>query len=306
MRGVGFSRHVHQPDVTKRRERRGTRPDDDVVAAIEQSEPVPVAPPLVAPEVETNPVAEGRSERARRRGHRYRLGHHDDRATPMSEAFSDGVDRRGLLILGRRPHDERPRGRADRFEQLGPAPISRERCWDRRSIRPLRDLRSLLAIVGRLRGFDLFTRYPRRRQHAEHRCERCDVSLAHPPREPEHRFIEGSNRRYEPRHRQHPTGEVVGGADDPPARQLAVEPDADVRADPRTELGWERVRERPVEREDRSVDADRDRARECLRRRRRSGARRRDPWPPRGTPCARNARRQQSPDRSDEPDPGRG
>jgi len=39
-----------------------------------------------------------------------------------------------------------------------------------------------------------------------------------------------------------------------------VEPDTDVRANTRFELGRERVRERPVEREDRPVDADRDRA----------------------------------------------
>jgi hypothetical protein len=39
-----------------------------------------------------------------------------------------------------------------------------------------------------------------------------------------------------------------------------VEPDTDVRADTRFELGREGVRERPVEREDRPVDADLDRA----------------------------------------------
>ena len=306
MRGVGFPGHVHKPDVAQRREHRGACPDDDVVAAIAQAEPVTVALPLVAPEVETDPVAEDRAKRARRCGHRCRLGHHNDRAPSTGETFPHGVDGGGLLILGRRPQDERSRGPADRSDQLGSTPISGERCRGRRSTRPLRDLRSLRAIVDGLGEVGLFTRYPRRRKHTEHRRERRDVSLADPPRELEHRFIEEPNRRHEPRHREHPNRKLVGGADDPRARQLAVEPDADVRADPGTELGRERVRERPVEREDRSVDADRDRAGERLRRRRRSGARRRDPWPPRGTPCARNARRRPSPGRSDEPDPGPG
>jgi hypothetical protein len=76
----------------------------------------------------------------------------------------------------------------------------------------------------------------------------------------EHRFVEEPDRRDTPHHRKCPAGEIVGGADDPRARQLAVEPDTDVRADARFEFGREGVRERPVEREDRPVDADRDRA----------------------------------------------
>jgi hypothetical protein len=76
----------------------------------------------------------------------------------------------------------------------------------------------------------------------------------------EHRFVEEPDRRDSPHHRERSAGELVGGADDPRPRQLAVESDTDVRADTRFELGRERVRERPVEREDRSVDADRDRA----------------------------------------------
>jgi hypothetical protein len=76
----------------------------------------------------------------------------------------------------------------------------------------------------------------------------------------EHRFVEEPNGRDTPHHRERPARELVGGADDPRSRQLAVEPDTDVRADTRFELGRERVRERPIEREDRPVDADRDRA----------------------------------------------
>ena len=89
-------------------------------------------------------------------------------------------------------------------------------------------------------------------------------------------------------------------------RPLAVEPDTDVGPETGAELGRERVREGPVERKDRSVDADRDRTRDDLRRRRRSGARPRDRWPPRGTPCARSARRPPSLDRWGEPDRGHG
>ena len=124
MRGVGFPGHVHQPDVTKRREHGGARPDDDVVAAIAQGEPVPVALPLVPPEVQTDPVAECRPKRCRRRGDGCRFGHHDDRTPPMGETSPDGVDGDGLLILGRRPQDERPRRTPDRFEQVRVVPLS--------------------------------------------------------------------------------------------------------------------------------------------------------------------------------------
>jgi hypothetical protein len=73
-------------------------------------------------------------------------------------------------------------------------------------------------------------------------------------------LVEEPDPRDSPHHRERSAGELVGGADDPRPRQLAVESDTDVRADTRFELGWKGVREQPVEREDRPVDADRDRA----------------------------------------------
>ncbi len=132
MRGVGLTRHVDEADVPERREHRGTRPDDDVVAAVTHGEPVSVALPRVAAEVQADPVAEGRSERCGRRGDGCRLGDHHDRAPPAGETRTDGVDGGGLLVFGRRSQDERPRPSADRFEQLGPTPIVRKRGRNRR------------------------------------------------------------------------------------------------------------------------------------------------------------------------------
>jgi hypothetical protein len=111
MRGVGLTRHVDEADVPKRREHRGTRPDDDVVAAVTHGEPVSVAPPLVAAEIQADPVAEGRSERCGRRGDGCRLGDHHDRAPPAGETRTDGVNGGGLLVFRRRSQDERPRPR---------------------------------------------------------------------------------------------------------------------------------------------------------------------------------------------------
>jgi hypothetical protein len=155
MRGVGFARHVDEPDVLERREHRRTRPDDDVVAPVTDGEPVSVALPLVAAEVQADPVTEGRSERCGRRGDGRRLGDHHDRAPPAGETRTDGVDGGGLLVFGRRSQDERPRSSADRFEQVGPAPIVRERGRNRRL--PLRG-----PFGSRLLEVDLLARDPGR------------------------------------------------------------------------------------------------------------------------------------------------
>src|SRR4029077_10888499 len=128
----------------------------DVVSAVTHGEPVSVAPPLVAAEIQADPVAEGRSERSGRRRDGCRLGDHYDRAPPPGETRTDGMDNGRLLVFGRRSQDERPRPSADRFEQLGPTPIVRERGRNRRlpHRRPFGG--------SRLLEVDLFARYPGR------------------------------------------------------------------------------------------------------------------------------------------------
>ena len=135
---------------------------------------------------------------------------------------------------------------------------------------------------------------PRRRHRRPGRSRAARRTVRPSIGEFEHRGIEVAHRRHDLHHGQHPRRDVVGRTQHPAARQLPVEPETDVGADARAEIGREVVGERAVEGQQGPVDADRDRSGEDLRRRRRCGARRPDRWPPRGTPCDRSGRRRPS------------
>ena len=158
----------------------------------------------------------------------------------------------------------------------------------------------------------LFGRDPRRHRPPDHRSQRRDVSLAHPPQQLQHALIEEPHGRHELLHAEHPRPERLRGSHHPSADQPSVERHLHERPHPGVELGREQVRERPIEAEDGAVDADRDRTLQQVRgrvgrgqrgrgsaSRRRGGGRRRGRSPPRGTLCARSARTRPSRDRWD-------
>src|SRR5205823_7957802 len=112
------------------------------------------------------------------------------------------------------------------------------------------------AAPTRLRLF--LSRHPRRKRATDDRRERRDVPLRHPPKQLEQPLVEEPNRGDDLVHLQHPRRDVVGRPEDPPAGQLPVESNLHERPDPGVEVGGELVRERPIERENRAIDADRD------------------------------------------------
>ena len=191
------------------------------------------------------------------------------RAEPVSDwlAIRDGAFD---VVVGTRPAVFAP------LSEVGLVWVSRDTRPQRRAVR-----RSGHRGIGGLRQLPFLARDPRRRHRPQHGRERCDVALRHPPGEREHGCIEVANRRHGLHDGKDPRRYVVGRPEDPASRQLPVESEPDVGTDARGELGRKVIGERPVERQQGPIDADRDRSGEDLRRRRRCGARRPDRWPPR-------------------------
>ena len=211
---------------------------------------------------------------------------------PPTRTHAHGLHRQASLVLGRRPHHEpaptrapvRRRGRSRRgtLDHSGRRPSTGSpRAGGRRQ------LPSSAATAGR-------------RHRAQHGGERRHVALAHPAGEREQSLVEEAHRRHGFMTGSIRAGRSSVGPRTQPRDSLPVERHLHSEPTPAVELGRQDIGERPVERQERAVDADRDRPGEdrCEASRRRCGGRRRGRSPPRGTPCARNARRRRSRGRS--------
>ena len=303
-RRMGLARDHDQAELRHRREHRRAGAHHDVEGARLHVEPRSVPAPLRATEQRRAPRTERRLQRPRHAGDRFRLRHDHERAPTGAQARVHRLDHHEILVFGGGTQRERLEpGTRDRPEQGVDAPVARQGRRRRTRSRRAGGRRILRPPPTRPAGASP-ARAPR---PAARRSVRSPSSRARGRRrrttEPvETAFLTG----------EHPLRQVVGGSQHPASDRPPVERHLDQRADAGAELGVEPVGERPVERQDRAVDADRDRAVEDLglvdrgATRRRRGGRRRGRSPPRGTPCARSARRRPSPGRSAGRGRGRG
>ena len=311
---MALARDEHEAQIPRRREDRRPRPHDDVEGALADLEPPPVARPLSPAEIQRDAIPEGLGERARGRGQRLGLGHEDDGPPARRERRRHRVDGDRHLVLRRRAEQERARSAGERREgDVGPA-IRRQRAAAGGLVEEqrLRSRRGMPAVGGgrratRLLDGSLLRRDAWRGRPPDHRRERRDVSLAHPPKHPQELVVEEPHLRGRRTDGQHAGRHLIGGAEHPALHPPAVKRDLHERSDARVQRGIELVGERPVERQERTVDADRHGARQDgPATRGRLGARPRGRSPPRGTPCARSARRRRCPCRSAGAGSGRG
>ncbi len=248
-------------------------------------EPRPVPRTLVPSDEHRDPLPERLHDRRRGRRHRHRLRHQHDRPSPPGEAPPNRLDGDGHLVLRRRPNHERPRPAESADESATPFRYDEKRSEDRstsdggggpaeRGMGWLGKRSGAAATPSRASPpRRLFRSDPRRHRPPDHRGQRRDVPLAHPPQQAEHVLVEEAHRRHDLLHPEHPRPERLRGSEHPPADQASVERHLHERPHPGVELGREQVRERPIEAEDGAVDADRDGALQAVRGQRGRGQR---------------------------------
>ena len=245
--------HDH-PEIRHRREHARPRPHDDVVSPFQDLQPPPISRSPVSPDQRADTLPERLDDRRRGRRNRRRLGHQHHRAPPSGQTATNDLDGR-TRPRPPAPAEERTRPNRPRPPPESEAPFryDEKRLDDEAGAPPSTPPRASPCGNGVLLGRD-----PGRRHAPDHRGQRSDVALAHPPHQLEHRFVEEPDGRHDLLHVERPRAEHLGRLQHPPADQPAVERDLDERADARVELAGEQVRERPVEAEDRAVDADGD------------------------------------------------
>ncbi len=272
MSRVALPRDDDHPQIRNRGEHARPRSHDDVVSPCQDLQPPPISSSPVSPDQQPHTLPERVDDRRRGRRNRSRLGHQDDRAPPTGQTASNDLDGRRDLVLRCRPKDERTGPAGDGRRKRGAVPVRREEVGGRG--------RSAVGGGGRAeRGMGwlgkrsaapaatptrvspqqpLLGRDPGRRPTPDHRGQRSDVPLAHPPHQLEHRFVEEPDGRHDLLHVQRPRPEHLGGPQHPPPDQPAVERDPHERADAPFEIAGKQIRERAVEAEDGAVDADGD------------------------------------------------
>ena len=273
MGGVALARHVDETHVIERGEHGGARPDHDVVPARSDLEPASV-PRRVCPRRGTTPPG--------LRTHRAAWSRSPGPASPPARGRSPGDRRRGTPLPRRRRRDCSSSGagrsdegaldpRASASSSSSSTPIAGERPVSPRgshrdpsTVRPVPPIRS-----------DLLGRHPGRDRSPDHRRERRDVPFAHPAESASCAVVEESDGRDDLPDGEHPGWERRRWGRAPSHGRAPVEGHLHERADARLELGGQVVGERSVERQQRTIDADADRAGEALSRRarRRSSAR---------------------------------